>query len=687
MHRKFGLFSLVCCAATLCAAAPTEPAVPQAQSTLARLPLRFEENRGQWDPAVRFAARSGGATLQLTSRGPAFQVGASHVEIGLVHGNSSPEISPLDKMPAVTNYLIGARDQWHTGIGNYARVSYRNVYPGIDVVYYGNQNQLEYDFVLAPGANPDAIRLKFNGDVKVSLTPAGDLALRSSDAEILQKAPVIYQDGRQIKGRYTLVANNQVGFHLERYDRSRKLVIDPILVYCTYMGSSGADRVTALKLMPNGLLYVTGTTTTGEMPYIDGAYNNLSSGFTDIFLGIIDTNNNFQLKYFSYLGGGNNDVPLALDVNATGVAFMGGSTNSTNFPVAGNSVQTTGAGSSVAGFVAVIDPALYGGDSLIYSTFLGGDTGNTSVNGLVIDSANFIYVIGTTRATDFPVTTSGYAQVLYGSQDAFLAKIDLSSSSMAYSTFLGGELTDEGRSIAVGTDGRVYFAAVTVSTQFPLEGPSFRQNLNGGEDIVVGMMDMTQSGTPSLIYSSYLGGSDIDEVRKISLDAKNNVILTGFTLSSDFPVTADAVQRNPQGNTDAFVSVVNPNNPPGFLVYSTYFGGTQGEVAYDVKAAANGNIYFTGYTLSDDLFTVGAYQPFYGFGIDLFIAAIKPGTPGRAGIVYCTYGGATGTYVPSSLVLGADGSVYVAGYGNVGLPITTAGYAGGITDGFILVTK
>jgi hypothetical protein len=202
------------------------------------------------------------------------------------------------------------------------------------------------------------------------------------------------------------------------------------------------------------------------------------------------------------------------------------------------------------------------------------------------------------------------------------------------------------------------------------------------------MMDMTKSNTASLVYSTYLGGSDIDEVRKIALDANNNVILTGFTLSNDFPVTSDAVQRNPQGNTDVFVTVVNPANPSGFLVYSTYFGGTQGEVAYDVKSdPATGNIYFTGYTLSDDLFTVGAYQPFYGFGINLFIAAIKPGTPGRAGLVYCTYGGATGTYVPTSLVLGADGSAYVGGYGNVGLPITVNGYAGGLTDGFILVTK
>jgi len=698
MHRLFGLLSFVC-AGTLFAATPPEPAIPQAKAAMARLPLRFEENRGQRDASVRFTARSAGATLQLTAHGPAFLVGPSRVEIGLVHASPSPVIQPLDQLPATTNYMVGARSQWHTGIANYARVRYQSVYPGIDVVYYGNQNQLEYDFVLAPGANPDAIRLDFHGDVQVSLTPGGDLALDSGGAQVLQKAPVIYQDNRPIKGRYTLLARNQVGFRLGRYDRTRPLVIDPILIYCAYMGSSGADRVTAMKMGPNGLLYITGSTPTGEMQYIDGAYNNFNAGLTDIFLAIVDTtaNGNFAIKYFSYLGGSGLDIALALEVDSKGVAYLAGSTTSTNFPMAGNSFQSTGAATVVSGFLATIDPSLYGGDSLTYSTYLGGTDGPSSINGMALDPAGFIYLIGTTKATDFPLTTSGYAQALFGSQDAFLTKLDRNSTSLVYSTYLGGGLTDEGRSIAVGTNGKVYFGITTTSTDFPLEGPSYRQNLQGGVGIVVGMMDMTQSGEASLVYSTYFGGSDqnhpadVDEVRKIALDAKNNVILTGYTLSDDFPVTSDAVQRNPAGNTDVFVSVVNPNDPAHFLVYSTYFGGTQGEVAYDVKPDGAGNIYFTGYTLSPDLFTVGASYG-WGGGIDVFVAAITPGKPGRAGLLFCTYLGATGTYVGSALVLGSDGSIYVGGYGNVGMPIDVgtpsgAGFAGGVADGFLVVLK
>ena len=689
MPRLFAL-ALIVCAGTLFAAPPA-PAIPPAKAATAHLPLRFEENRGQWDPSVRFTARSNGASLQLTAHGPVFLVGSSRVEIDLVHASTAPVIQPLDRLPATTNYMVGARSQWHTGIANYARVRYQSVYPGIDVVYYGNQNQLEYDFALAPGANPDAIRLNFRGDVKVSLTPSGDLALDSDGTQVLQKAPVIYQDNRPIKGRYTLLAGNQVGFRLERYDRTRPLVIDPILVYCTYMGSSGADRVTAMKMGPNGLLYVTGSTNTGEMPYIDGAYDNFNAGLTDVFLAIIDTtaNGNFALKYFSYFGGSNNDTPLALEVDSKGVAYIAGSTTSVDMPMVGNSVQTTPSASVTNGFVAVIDPSLYGGVALTYSTYLGGTQGNNSVNGIALDAAGFIYVIGTTNAGDFPLTDSGYAQTLYGTQDAFLSKIDLNSTSLVYSTYMGGELIDEGRSIAVGTNGKVYFGISTNSTQFPMEGPGYRQTSPGGTDIVVGMMDMTKSGEASLVYSTYFGGSDNDEVRRISLDAKNNVILTGYTLSSDFPITSDAVQRNPAGNTDVIVSVLNPNDPSHFLVYSTYFGGTQGEVAYDVKSDSAGNIYFTGYTLSPDLFTVNAPQPGWGGGIDVFLAAIKPGTPGRAGLLYCTYLGATGAYVGSVMVVGSDGSIYVGGYGNVGLPSSSngKGFAGGVTDGFISVMK
>ena len=675
-------------AGAVCALLPAAP-----QAVLSGLPLRFEENRGQWNAAVRYTARLEGQSIQLTDGGPSFLVGGRRVALGLVHANPAPRIEPFDRMALGTNYLLGGRREWHTGVANFARLRYRDVYPGVDIVYYGSHGQLEYDFALQPGVSPDAIRMQFTGADSLSLTPEGDLTIAAGGARVLQKKPVIFQDGRRIAGRYTLLARNQAGLLLDAYDSARPLLIDPILVYAGYMGTSGQDQVTAAKMGPKGLLYITGSTNTGEFSTVDGAYSDHTLGLTDIFVAIVDTTDgNFTLKYFSYLGGGSLDIPLGLDVDSAGAVYLTGTTTSPDFPMAGSSLQTTGAGSSQQAFVAKLDPTKYGGDSLVYSTFLGGTTALNSGNGIAVDNTGRIYVVGTTRATDFPVTTSAYAGVIYGPQDAFITVIDPKSSSAVYSTYMGGELSDDGRAIAVGTNGLVYFAVSTYSTQFPMEGQGYRQTLQGGIDMALGVIDITRhgngaDGTPaSMIYSTYFGGGDLDEVRALTLDANNNVILTGYTFSTDFPTTATAVQRNAPGNGDAFVSVLNPRDPPNFLKYSTYFGGSQGEVGYAVRPDAAGNIYLTGYTLSRDLFTVGAPQPGSGGGINMFVAQIKPNVAGRAGIGFCTYLGQTGTYVGKAVEVGADGSVYVAGYAQRGLP-TWNDYRGGTSDGFLVVVK
>jgi len=253
----------------------------------------------------------------------------------------------------------------------------------------------------------------------------------------------------------------------------------------------------------------------------------------------------------------------------------------------------------------------------------------------------------------------------------------------------GGELDDEGRSIAVGSNGMVYFGATTNSTQFPMEGPGFRATQQGPVSIIVGMMDMTKSNQASLVYSTYFGGSAVNEVRKIALDSQNRVMLTGYTLSTDFPTTADAMQSQAGGNGDAFVSLVNPNDPPRFLVYSTYVGGSQGEVAYDLTGDTAGNIYVTGYTMSPDFPVQDAPQGNWGGGTDLFITKLQPGTAGHSGLLFSTYFGTAGVYVGTGIAVGPDGSVYAAGYATVGLPssFNGNGFAGGLSDGFVMVLK
>ena len=701
--RRLSRLGFSLCAASMLAAtgAPSpDAALSQARTVLARLPLRFEANRGQWNPAVRYAARANGYALLLTAAGPVVAFPSSQrVAIRLLQSNPAAPIDALDPLPSHTDYFLGSRDRWHTGIPNYSRVRYGAVYPGIDVVYYGNPSRLEYDFVLQPGADPRAIRLNFRGAGHLRITAEGDLAFESAGTPMVQEKPVIYQqDGptamrRQVQGRYVLIARNVVGIRLEHYDRTEPLVIDPTLVYATFMGGSGADQITAVKLDSAGRLYVAGSTATNDLVATTNTYQAANAGLIDIFIAVIDTTpgKGFPILYFSYAGGTGNDIPTAMALDSSSNIYLTGTTNSTDFPTAGAAIQTAGAGSNiVSGFVLELNPGLSSGtSSLVYSSYLGGTTGNQSANGIALDPGGNIYVIGTTKSTDFPVSSTAYQSTLNGLQDAFLCKINPTSSTLAYSTYLGGEFEDDGRGIAIGSNGLVYFAVNTNSTLFPLAGASYQSNLAGNYDIAIGAMDMTQSGSGSLVYATYFGGSDNDEARRLSLDANGNLLLTGFTLSCDFPVTPDAIQPVYGGNGDAFVLVVNPANP-AFLLYSSYLGGDDGEVGFDIAADNAGFLYITGYTISANFpTTVNAPQPLWGRGIDIFVTKLQRGSAGLSGLQWSTYYGGKGVNEGLALVVGPDGTVYVAGYAGSGFQATSGAtqgaFDGGYSDGFILV--
>jgi len=379
-----------------------------------------------------------------------------------------------------------------------------------------------------------------------------------------------------------------------------------------------------------------------------------------------------------------------MDVDYAGVMYLTGTTTSTDFPVTGNAFQPTGAGATVAAFVVMLDPSQSGTAALVYSSFLGGITGNQSGNGIAVDSNGQIYIIGTTQSTDFPVTASAYAGVIFGTQDAFLCQVDPIGGALVYSTYMGGEDLDWGKAILVGPTGLVYFAASTLSLQFPMANFNYSDTSFGFQDIIIGVMDMTQSGTASLVYSTYFGGSGNDDVNSIAFDSKGNLLVTGYTLSPDFPVTPDAMQPTYAGNADAFVSVVNPANTfQSFLVYSTFLGGSQTEVGYGVGGDSAGNIYVTGYTLSPDFPVANAIQAGWPGGIDLFLTKFQPGVAGLGALQYSTYIGGSSIYVPTGIVVGPDGTAYVVGYGALGLPSTSnalqGGGFGGATDGFLMV--
>jgi Beta-propeller repeat len=699
MFRLSHFVLLACAAAAFGAQAGNAPdaALSQAKAVMAGLPLRFEANQGQMEPSALYGAHANGYHVLLGATGPSISLGSHRVGMSLLHGNRAPRVEALDPLPTRTDYLIGNRSQWHTGIRSFSRVRYSAVYPGIDVVYYGNQSQLEYDFVLAPGADPDAIRIQFDGADRLRVNSDGDLVVQAAGSQMVQRRPVVYQRDSSAAGRrevathYVLTGRNTVGFRVDGYDRSSELVIDPVLAYCTYFGGHGQDQVNAIKYF-NGKLYMAGQSDTSDQPPVDGAWANNLQGLVNITVSIVDTTQyGYPVVYFAYIGGQNVDIPLAIDVDKHGVMYLTGTTTSTNFPMAGNAFQTTGAGANTSSFVMMLDPSQYGGNSLVFSSFLSGTTGTDVGNGIAVGPDGLIYVIGTARSTDFPVTANAYQQILWGPQDVFLCQIDPVAGALNYSTYLGGEDEDDGRGILVDANSKVYFTASTLSQQFPMAGLQYQGIPVGASDIIFGVMDMSQTGTDSLLYSTYYGGTGNEEVRGMAFDAKGNVAITGYTLSTDLPLTRDAVQTANGGSGDVFVAVFNPSLPfTGGLVYSTYLGGTHGEVGYGISADPANNLYVTGYTLSKDLPVRGPVpQANWGGGTDLFVAELKPGVAGMAGIQYLTYLGASNTYVPTGMAVGPDGAAYAVGYGGIGLPTSgnasQGGYAGGISDGFLAV--
>ena len=708
MIRMYRFAPIWCAASALLAAGPStvqDPAARQGAAVLARLPLRFEANQGQFDPQIRYAARTSAYTLALTAHGASLIFPGSHnrVSLSLPGSAAAPAMEPLDRLAAQVDYFVGARKNWHPGVASYARVRYRAVYPGVDMVFYGQGNRLEYDFVLQPGADPDAIRMHFDGASGLRITAEGDLEIDTAGAQILQKKPAIYQQDpltatrREVSGGYAFLADREVGIRLDRYDRSQPLVIDPpILVYTTLLGGGGTETVGSLKYR-NGLIYLAGSTQTGDLVTTDIPY----TGLDDAFAAIIDTTTpgGYTLKYFTFLGGTNEDFALGMDVDVPGFIYLVGTTSSTDFPIAGSAFETAGAVSNTTAFIAKIDPNYAGTiNSLVYSSYLGGTLGTDAAKAVAVDPYNgFAYIIGTTQSADFIVTLNAYASSLYGPSDCFLAQVDTVNGPLLYSSFFGSELDDDGRAIALAPNGLVYYAATTAGTQFPVAGAAYNQNSSGNYDVVVGAFDLNQSGVNTLVYGTYLGGSQNDEVRGMALDSHGRMILTGYTLSPDFPVTAlTAVQPTNNGNGDAFLALVDLTQPgSNFLTYSTYLGGSDGDVGYGVAADRLGYLYVTGYTLSSD-FPIGQYalQPNWGGGVDLFFSRINPALGGLAGLDYSTYIGLDSTIVGCCMVLGPDGTVYLTGFTEGYLPILSGlpggpaiqpNYGGGYSDDFLVV--
>jgi len=693
------LLTFLACFA-LPAAAATDARVSESYG---KLPLQFEANRGQTHKDVRFLSRGPGYSLYLTAgeavlvlskpdpdskRGarsaqtrPDAPTQSVALRMSLVGAASKPLVSGLEAQPGKVNYFIGKDPaQWRTNVPTYAKVHYREVYPGIDLVYYGNPRQLEYDFVLAPGADPKKIVLGFKGADKLEIDAQGGLVLHAAGGDIRQHKPVIYQtiDGvrREIAGGYVRKGADRVGFEVAAYDTSQPLIIDPVLLYSTYLGGSGSggDTGNGIAVDADGNAYVTGYTTSLDFPTTLNAFQSVfAPASPNAFVTKLNPTGT-GLVYSTYLGGSDSDAARGIAVDANGSAYVTGSTRSNDFPTTAGAFQPTFTAPAGVGtaFVTKLDPS---GSTLVYSTYLGGSGvyGDFS-SGIAVDSAGNAYVIGTTSSNDFP-TAAAFQPTLaggsrFGAQNAFVTKLNSSGSALVYSTYLGGTSSrapDSGYGIAVDVDGNAYVTGYTTSNNFPTTPGAFQPAISGpyfSGGIPQDAFVTKFNPAGSVVYSTYLGGSYDDSGVGIAVDAAGNAYVTGGTGSSDFPTTAGVFQ--PAFSGGAFVTKLNPTGSA--LVYSTYLGGYSGAGSSGIAVDGNGNAYVAGGTIlscgryscvSDFPTTPGAFQPTYGGGnSDGFVTKFNP--TGSA-LVYSSYLGGSGADHVSGVALDPSGNAYVTG--------------------------
>ncbi|HKT10212.1 MAG TPA: SBBP repeat-containing protein, partial [Terriglobia bacterium] len=620
-----------------------------------KFPLSFEPNRGQTDSRVSFLARGLGYALFLTPREAVLELKAPAgkqspvVQMKLQASSAQARaLAGMDELPGKSNYLLG-RDQskWRTSIPTYGKVIERDVYPGVNLVYYGRQRQLEYDFVVAPKARVQAIRLQVDGARKLRLDPAGNLVLEVPGGELSFLKPVAYQQigsqRRPVDAAYVLRGQGQVAFRVGRYDRAQPLVIDPILAYSTYLGGTNIDGANAIAVLSSdGTAFVTGGTFSTDFPTEHPLQPNAGGANDfpqDAFVTKLSTDGGTFL-YSTYLGGSSEDYGTGIAVDSLGDAYVTGVTLSSDFPVTPGSFDPNcppdgKCGATInngfiwsAGFVSKLNPA---GSALVYSTYFGG-SGNTRGQAIAVDSNQNAYVTGSTQAADFPLVVS-QCLTFTAPQNAYVLKLDSTGSTALYSGTIGGSVQDTGLGIALDGNQHASITGITYSSNYPVTASAFQPAYGGAGDAFLTTVDTTVCNAASVLYSTFLGGSGLDQGNGVAVDSSGNVYVTGLTKSSGatpFP-TVDALQSacnlNSQGGCDgdAFVSKINPSQSgAASLLYSTYLGGSAGDSGNAIALDPSDNAYITGTTNSKDFpVSTAVFQPTYGGGnADAFVTEL-----------------------------------------------------------------
>jgi hypothetical protein len=686
---------VICVLLAIVAALPGGAATSRGTAIAGRRPeLAFVPDVGQLGGRARFVAHTAAGAILLA---PGEVVLAPRAAAGgpalrVEFEGSNPACSLTGSQPLLTriNYLVGddAR-RWHLDVPTYGRVTYRDLYAGIDLDLVGSGGALKGTYTVSPGQDPAAIRWRYAGARSLRLAPSGRLDIELGDGRsISEAAPEAWQEtgGRKqpVDVEFAVAEDGSVGFATGRYEPALPLVVDPYLVYSTLIGGSDLDDGRDIAVDATGNVYITGTTRSHDFPAAgapDATYSGplTASSFGDAFIAKLNPTGDAVL-YMTYLGGSGEDIADAITVDADGNAYVTGMTRSTDFPTV-NAVQPAQGGQACSSppcsdaFVAKLNAA---GNALVFSTYLGGDKnedsglldlGNRSTKlGIALDDARDVYVTGVTESDNFP-TNSGAFTARSGQADAFLTKLRTDGQAILYSTYVGGSGTEYSGGVAVDAFARAYVAGTTLSADLPVRG-GLQAGNHGFADAFVTAFDTTTSGDASFLYSTYLGGSDSDYAMAIAADPSGNTTIAGYTLSLDFPTqnpfqAANASAGKPSPR-DAFIARLNAAGNQ--LLYGTYLGGSDTDVAYGVKINSQGEIFVTGRTFSDDFPVKDAWQSHRGGSSDIFVARLDPGQAGAASLVYGTYLGGVAADYGYGIAVDAANSAYVTG--------TTSGTSG-----------
>ena len=702
-------------------------------ATYGKLPMRFEQNIGQSDSQVQFLSRGNGYAVFFTPQSTVFrfrpkpqqtpgqaQISKGELAKQIVRPLTPPDVVGMNllgvsatamvagqnALDGSTNYLVGNdANKWRKSVPTFAQVQYTNIYPGIDLVYYGNQQQLEYDFVVRPGADPRTIAFGFQGNKSISIDESGNLSIVLNNGVVTINKPLFYQvtNGQReaITGAFVL-SGNQAGISVGTYDPSVPLIVDPVVSYSTYLGGTGDDYIYSIAADASGNAYVAGFTDSADFPTVGTPITSgPASGDVVAFVSKLNAAGS-DLEYSTYLGGtGGFDGAWGIAVDASGRAYVAGATDSADFPITSSNAYETslGSGASENVFLAKLSAD---GQSLLYSTYLGGSGSDWGL-GVAVDASENAYVTGVISSSNFPITSSAFQSTLHSTIDnAFLARIDTTqsgSSSLVYSTFLGGSTEEEGDGIAIDANHNAYIVGVTFSTDFPTTSQAYQPTAteptgSTGGELYLTQIDTTQSGSASLIYSTLLAGTigGIGEGNSVAVDATNKVYVTGITGDSDFPTTTGSASPASDSNLQVIVAKFDTSKSGSqSLIYSTVFGGSGLDDPSAITVDGNGNAYIGGYTQSTDFpVTSDAAQTTLGSnGQNPFVAVLKPDA---SSLLYSTYLGGSGSsdYGDSvyGLALDPNYNLYVAGTTfSSGFPTSISAFQTilqGPSDGFIV---